>query len=139
GKPVEYGFATYGKRVTGSEQAEPILAGDSWVDSPIVAEQVQEWVQGQLSASERENEMYGLSCLCLPSQCLRYLYDEKARKTLHLPYPPSEPAWLALYSPVDVEDVDSFLLYLNARTGKILQYERFRFPPYFSYGIAVDW
>lgn len=138
-KPVEYVFAIYGKTLTGSEQAEPIMARDNWVDSPDVAVQVDEWVQGQISRSEQEGEMYGLMCLCLPARCLRYLYNEKARNKLHIPYPPSEPAWAGLYTPMDIEDKDSFLLYLSAEGGKVLQYARFRFPPFFNYGTSGDW
>lgn len=138
-KPVEYFFATYGERVTGNVLAEPILPGDNWVDSQTVAEKIQEWSQGQISEEERESETYGLSCLCLPAQYLAYLYNPNVSKIFNFPDPPSEPAWFAFYSPVDVEDVDSFLLYLSAETGKVLQSARFRFPSYFNYGSAADW
>jgi len=138
-RPVAYFFMGYGEGVTGNVLVEPIPVGEGWVDSLTLAREVDTWSRSRMSEDERTGEMYGLSCLGFPAQYLAYLHRPDLRALFPFPDPPSEPAWFVFYSPVDLEDRDSFLLYLDAATGRITHSAVFRFPAYFNYGSSADW
>jgi hypothetical protein len=69
---------------------------------------------------------------------LRYLQESKARGVLRFP-PPQRDCFGAICGTEELYDEDSYLLYVRAVTGKVVEKHSFRFPNLFYFGTSRNW
>jgi hypothetical protein len=132
--PVEYVYAMYGMAMEQVSLVEPPRIPDDWLDSPFVTAVLQE----ALEPHGGRAESLELATLCLPAEHLRYLQEDKVRNLLSLPPAPRD-SFAAICSPEDPYAEDSYLLYIQATTGEVLETFVFRFPNLFYFGTSRNW
>lgn len=125
--PVEYGYAVYGAR--GGAGAEPAMIPGDWCDSGSVVRAVYDACAPEIG-SATELEDYLVLCVCLPGSALRYSQPQTASglEAFFSPPPAAPLCYGVILTHIDVQDHDAFAVYVDARTGHVVQKERFRFP-----------
>ena len=135
-RPVEYVYAMYGMQAEQGGPPEPARVVDDWIDSPAVTAAMRQALEPHITP-EASAELQPVT-LCLPAERLRYLQEEETRALLSLPPAPRD-SLAAIYTTEDPYEEDSYLLYVEATTGKMLEMHRFRFPNLFYFGTSRNW
>lgn len=130
-KPVEYVYAVYGAK--GQAQPDP-LPGEG-IDSGVAVRAIYEACAAEIGSGP-DREDYHVFALCLPATHLRHA---QAAKPLFAAPPASAVCYGAIVAHIDVEDHDAFAVYVDVRTGHVVQKERFRFPSLVIVGCSADW
>jgi len=132
---LEYVYACAGD-FPGEVRLEPHEFPETWADSTVFAPKAMAYVREQVN--EDAFERYAPVCILGPAEQFSYLQADRFGKLIRT-QPNDTSGFLVLIDSEEVDEADTFAIYMDLKSGEVSYAERFRFPELFNHGFSADW
>ena len=132
---LEYVYACAGD-FPGKVRLEPRKFPEAWADSTVFAPNAMAYVREQVD--EAAFDRYAPVCILGPAEQFSYLQADRFGKLIRT-RPNDTSGFLVLIGSEEVDEADTFAIYMALESGEVSFAERFRFPELFDHGYSADW